>query len=327
MPVLNIVESLRAGILRDLMETWKQDMPKWEAETNLLVKKLSVTNLREARYVWKESVPFPQFWPYGKGRQYKLFRDRSITVALWNYEITIPWSGFDADDDQLGKGDVKAHVQSVVQRYGQLPITLLSEYFNGTAIEQPSLGNAWDGAALFSATDGDGAARLGASGGNILSSSGVTVTGIVHDFAAAQQRFMSFVDPTAGKPIFDEAMVGYNKMTAMIPKELNEVFQKATQSEYIRMDTGNNTSETNYLKGTFQYKINPFLTDTSDWYIVLDHPYYKPFVYRAPGDVESIIADASNSDHAREYNEFALYTHVRLGLAPFFPGSIIKVNS
>lgn len=325
MPTINNIESRRAGILADLKETWRQSMPKWEQQTNLLVRKLSVTNLREASYVWKESLPFPSYWPYGKGREYKTFRDRRITVNLWNYELSIPWAGFDADDDQLG--DVKTHVQSAVDRYGQLPIVLLSEYFNGTAVEQPALSYTYDGASLYSATDGDGSNRLGVSGGNIITGTGATTSGVLHDFASAQQRFMSFVDPTASKPIFDESMVGYDKMTAIIPKELNEIFQKATQAEFIKVDPGNITSETNYLKGTFKYVINPFLTDTSDWYIVLDHSFYKPFVYRAPGDVSSIIADASNSDHAREYNEFVLYTHVRLGLAPFFPGSTIKVNN
>lgn len=325
MPSVNNIESRRAGILADLKETWRQDMPKWEQVTNLLVRKLAVTNLREASYVWKESLPFPSYWPYGMGRKKKTFRDRRITINLWNYELSIPWQGFDADDDQLG--DMKTHVQSAVDRYGQLPITLFTEYFNGTAIEQPYLSYPYDGATLFSATDGDGNARLGATGGNIITGTGATTSGVLHDFAVAQQRFMSFVDPTSSKPFFDEAMVGYDKMVAIIPKELNEIFQKATKAEFIKTDPGNMTSETNYLKGTFEYRINPFLSDTSDWYIVLNHRYYKPFVYRAPGDVSSIIADASNSDHARETNEFVLYTHVRLGLAPYFPGSIIKVNN
>ena len=148
-----------------------------------------------------------------------------------------------------------------------------------------------------------------------------------HRACHAQQRFMQFVDPNAGKPIFDEDMVNYNNLEAIIPITMNEIFQKATNAEYIRIDPGSITSETNYLKGTFKYRISPFLTDTSDWYIVVRHPYYRPFLYRTPKDVETVIADINNSDHAREVNENIIYTHIRNAIGVWFPGVIIKVNN
>lgn len=325
MPLPNIDRSLQAGILANLKETWQQTMPTFENQQDLFIYKLPYTNIRNATYVWKESLPFPELWPYGKGRQYKSFKDRYITLNKVNYELSIPWSKFDEEDDQLG--DLRTHINKCVERYGLLPIVLLYEYFNGVAVMNPSLKTAYDGASLFSATDGDGNARLGVTGGNIVTGSGLTVAGIIHDFAVAQQRYMSMVDPTAGKPIFSEEDVSYNKMVAIIPIQLNEIFQKATNAEMIRIDSSNNTSESNYLKGTFEYRISPFLTDTSDWYICLKNKYWKPFVYVSPQNIETVVADINNSDHAREYNEYAIYTHIRSALGMWFPGTIMKINN
>lgn len=325
MPVANNTYSRVAGILADLKETWRQSIPKFEADQSLLMHKLPYNSIREATWVWKESLPFPEYWPYSKDRKVKTFRDRAITLGYYPYELSLSWNGFDEEDDQLH--DMKSHVQGAVDRYGLLPTVLMYEYFNGTAVQLPQLYLCYDGAGLFSGTDGDGNARLGATGGNIITGTGATVSGVLHDFAAAQQRFMKFVDPNASKPIFDENMLGYSNMEAIIPIELNEIFQKASQAEMIRTDPGNITSETNYLKGTFKYRISPFLTDTSDWYIVLKHSYYKPFLYRSPKDVETIIADMSNSDKARSTYEKTIHTHIRTAIGLWFPGVIIKVNN
>ena len=325
MPVANNQYSRMAGVLAELKETWRQTIPKFEKDQELLVHKLPYCGLRNAPYAWKESLPFPSYWPYGMPRQVKSFRDRVIYLGYVPYQLAIAWNKFDEEDDQLG--DLKTHVQASVQRYGQLPTVLIYEYFNGTAVELPQLYQAYDGAGLFSATDGDGNARLGASGGNIITGTGVTASGVLHDIAVAQQRFMQFIDPNAAKPIFDEDMVTYNNLEAIIPITMNEIFQKATNAEYIRVDPGSITSETNYLKGTFKYRISPFLTDTSDWYIVVRHPYYRPFLYRTPKDVETVIADINNSDHARETNENIIYTHIRNAIGVWFPGVIIKVNN
>lgn len=325
MPTVINERSLQAGIQANLMETWRQRMPDFEKQRRLFVFDIPYTDIRNPTYVWKESLPFPEMWPYGKGRKYKTFKDRYIQLNKIPYELSIPWNKFDEEDDQLG--DMRTHIQRCVERYGMLPYILVSEYFTGVAVYNPSLKYAYDGASLFSATDGDGNARMGVTGGNIISGSGTTVAGVLHDFAVAQQRFMGMVDPTAGKPIFSEDEVNYSKMVAMIPKELNELFQKATKSNMLRVDSTNNTSESNWLLGTFEYQINPFLTDTSDWYIVVKNDYWKPFVYISPKSIETILADVNNSDRAREYNEYAIYSHIRNALGVWFPGTMIKVNN
>ena len=325
MPVINVHESRQAGVISELMETWRQQMPIFEKQQQLLCRFLKFTKIRKAAYPFKESVPFPKYWGYGMTRTYQVFRDRVIELGIVPYELTIPWNAFDEEDDLLG--DTRTHVQGAVKRFGQLPDVLLSEYINGIADLNPTLYNAYDGASLFSATDGNGNDRLGVSGGNIVTGSGLTVAGVIHDYHVVQRRMMQWLDPTASKPIFSPDEAQYSNLAAIGPLAANEVFKKAAKGEFLKTDAGNITSETNIIKGEFEFHLNPYLTDSSDWYVVLKHPYLKAFAYRAPRDVKTIIADINNSDKARETNEYSVYSHVRTRLGVWFPGVIVKVNN
>lgn len=325
MPILDNTNSLRAGILRDLRDTWKNRAPVFEKQQALWTKFIPYKNLRKAEFAWKESLPFPKPWKYGTGRTYQILKDRKIDISYHAYELSIPYNYYDAEDDQLG--DMKPHIQSAVDRFLMIPDKFIAEYLNNSASLLPSISNAYDGVVIFSAVDGSGAARFGVTGGNIITGSGAgTVAAFVQDLAAAQRRFLDFLD-TAGQQIYNEEMVAYTSLHAVIPNSLNEIAQKASKSEYLRIDLGNTVSESNFVKGEFTYHINPYLTDTSDWYVVVDHPYWKMFAYRSPKDIRQIFADFSNSDRAREYNEEALMADVRVGIGPWAPFTAIKVNN
>ena len=321
--LLSNIQSRAAGVQAELSRTWQYRFPVFEKQQNALIRQLPYTNLRNAPYVWKEVAPTVVPWPYGTTRTHQSFQDRKIELDIFPYNLSIPWSQWDEEDDQVG--DFRPSVQKCVDRYLQLPDRLFTEYLNGTASLNPEIKLAYDGAAMFSATNGDGAARFGATGGNIINGSGFTPADVLHDVAIAQQRFLNFKDP-ANEILFGEDGVEYKDMLCIIPQSLNEIFQAATQSEFLRRDTMNATSESNYLKGTFEFRINNRLTDQNDWYIVLENHDWKPMIYRSPKDIRSIIADYNNSDHARETNEYVFYSDVRVGMGLWCPFVIIKVN-
>lgn len=317
--------SLLAGVIDALAKTWEQPFPEYDSLVKLMALTLPQTSLRTAPYAFKESVGFPIYWPIGEPRSAQGFKDRVIEITNRAYEMTITWNIFNKIDDQLK--DLLPHVQTAVQRYKLLPIILMSEYLNGVPSYNPSLQNCYDGAVLYSATDGDGANRLGVSGGNIVTGDGLDPSGVLKSLAKAQRRFLEFKDPTGEKPIFDEASVDYTKLTIIGPPAANEVLQRASKSEYLRVDPLNTVSESNFMKGTFKYYINPFLTDSSDLFVFAEHPYWKAFAYRAPKSPEVVFGDKNNSDRARWYNEEGIYTDIRLGIAPFFCASTVKINN
>jgi len=325
MPKVDITYSLRAGVQKALADTWRQEYPKWEGVVKNLCFMLPPTTLRKAPYVFKESTPVPKPWPYGMPRTRQTIRDRLVESSLFPFELTVPYSLWDAKDDQLG--DLKSHLSSSIQRFGLLAPKMIAEYLNGTASLNPSLVNAYDGVSLFSATDGSGAARFTRTGGNIVTSSGLTTAAIFHDLCVVQRAFMAFKD-TAGEYIFDEKNVEYTKFTVYCRPELNEVFQTIAKSEFIKKDaTSIGGPESNYLKGTFKYELFSYLDSSSyDWYVQAEHPYWKAFAYRAPGDVHSLWEELANSDRARETNEEAFMADVRIGMIPWMPACFVKVN-
>lgn len=324
MAVIENTNSRTQGAYRDLTETWRNKFPVYEELNRLFSRYLPDRGVRFAKYAWKESVPFPTFWDFDKGRTRKMFQDRSLEIGIYPYELTIDSRGYDLEDDQLGDGS--EHVKGAVDRFLQIPQKLIHEYLNGSADLNPSLLNSYDGASLYSATEGGGANRLGASGGNIVTGTGVTVSAFSNDLYSVQQRFLEFTD-TAGEILFSPAEVDFGKFIVVVPPELNEVAQQVAEAEYLRVDLANNTSQSNILKGKFRVKMSNLLTDASDWFVVLDHPYWKPFALRQARDVRSIWADMANSDRSKEYNLESLYADTRTGLGPWFVGTTIKVNN
>lgn len=325
-PSINITNSLRAGIQREFMDMWRQKFPVFQKQQEIWMRFLPWVNLRTAPYVWKESIPFPEPWPYDSPRTYKTFSDILINIGIFPYDLTIPFSGFDEEDDQLG--DVRTHLALSAQRFLQIPDKLISEYLTGVASLNFELLNAYDGVTLYSATDGDGAARFGVTGGNIVTGTGLTAPALLTDYATAQRRLLTFQDTTNDSPIFAEEDVQYNRLWAIIPASLNEEFKKMSKSQDLRIDLANNTSQSNWILGEINYRINPYLTG-DDWYIVVEHPYWKPFACRMPGDkgIRQIFADFNNSDRAREYNQYAVYSDVRIGIAPWQPAVTVKINN
>lgn len=316
-------ESMRAGVLGDLQETYRQKAPIFEKQQNLLVRKLPKTNLREARYPFKESTPFPEPRAYGAGRNYQSFKDRVITLGLNLFDVAIEWDRFDEADDQIG--DLRQQVDSTVNRFLMLPDVLIAEYFNGTASYNYSLKNCYDGATMFSATDGAGANRMGVSGGNLVTGSGLAFTSVSHDLFTVSQRFSYMVDPTAGKPIFSPDEVNFNKLHVIFPNSLSEIFYNLAEAKNLRLDTMSYGQQDNILVGKFGVHPNPYLTNTKDYYVVVEHSYWKPFVFRAPDSPEHFVADINNSDHSREYNKNAIIHQVRTDIGPWMPATIIKV--
>ncbi len=327
MPIINNDNSRLAGVIDAVSETWQNRYPVFQEMQNLMFHNVPYTNIRNAEYVWKEALPFPKKWDYGRGRTYQTFLDRLITCRVMPFELSIPFNLYDERDDQLQ--DVRKHVSKSVERFHMISDRLFSEYLNGARSLNDRLEVAYDGGGLFSATQGAGGApRLGVAGGNIVTGSGTTPDAILADVATVQARLLDMQDEE-GQPFFTEADVDYDKLVVIGPNRLNESLQKASKSEFIKSDPANITSESNYQVGTWQYKLNPYLTNQNDLYVVVNNDYWKPFIHRSPDGegIRSIFADFNNSDRARNTNEAAILTDVRIGLTPWFVGSIVKINN
>lgn len=323
-PTLNNRQSLVAGIRNDLGETFRQAIVIFRKTQEKVFKFLPDSKIRTTTYTWKEESQRPEIWEQGKERSYSTLRDRAMQLTKIMYQLSIGWDLLDEEDDQMG--DLKTHVQYQINQFGQIPDRVIADYFNSTATIVPSLKTCYDGAVLFSALNGDGGNRGNTVGGNIITSSGKTVEGMLTDIARAQERFLDFKTDNAEMPFFDESMASIRNLYIIAPNSWNRIILEASEGEFLKTDTTNNVSQSNVFKGKFEGQLNPYLTDSSSFYVVVAHPYFKPFIGNSPTNLSSIIANYDNSDIARKYHQNIFYAHLRSSYAPWFPLSIIKVN-
>lgn len=324
MPVISITNSIRPGIQAALSKTWEQEFPEYKIQKSWLLHFLPWVSIRHAEYGFKERVPMIKPWPYGTGRIWQTFKDRRITVSIFPYDLSQMWSGWDAEDDQIG--DLPQHVASGMKRFVQLPDVLFSEYLTGVKSLNPELTLAYDGVPTCNAVDGDGEDRFGVAGGNIVIGSGVaTHAQIVQDMKTIRRRFLEMQEPVTGMPLHVPSLVSYEKIRYIIPTALDGVFKGIADQDMIYTDPNINTAQSNFLKGKIKFEVNQYLTDVNDWYAIIEHNYWKAFGYRGPESIDQIRADMSNSDHAREFNELGSLSHCRVGLSPWATFCIIKV--
>jgi len=327
MPNSAFTSAMRAGVTGEIKDTFKQAMYEDQVMRNILYRFIPTSkgDARQKLLSFKSATPFPSLWKYGESRKYKGIKDYFYSMELYNYELAITWNKFDEFDDQIG--DVRQQAQSATNRFFQLQDVQYTEYLDGVKDLNPELKTAWTGTSLFNTVDGDGNDLFGAVGGNIISGLGTGADAIQKNLMQVQRRGILMKDPIANKPLFSPKDLGFEKMHCIVPASMNEEFYVASQSKFFKRSTNNNTSEDNVLQQKFSYSINPYLVDQNDWYVVINHPYWKPFLLRAPDSVETFMADESNSDWARDRAEYGVYMNVRTGLAPYMQNTIFKVSN
>ena len=328
--------SLKGGILTQLQDTWEYDPPEYKAEQDILIRNVEnedgkpITR-RIAEFAFKETVPFPVYWPMGTRRQTRAYRDRVLTVYNQKYELSIEWSKEDEEDDQLG--DFVPHAQTAILHYKQLRSQFAIEYLEGTAASQPFLLNAFDGSPLFANVDGDGNARFQVTGGNTIVGTGIATTDqFLNDYFKAQRQFLKFKNP-ASRPIYTSADVAFKNLAIIVPPNLNKVAREALVGYYVATTPTLNHPNSNIVAEEVKKQVNELLfvnnllSDSNSWYMVVKHKLWKPVLHWDRLTPVEYIANMDNSDLAREFYKGAIYTHCRRGAVPYAPWSAMKITN
>lgn len=315
---------LRIKVLEDFADILQKKQVTYEKRWGTIFREIPTT-LRYVEEAMWESVPMPKIWHYGTGRTRRSVKDLYLTLYHYNWELTLAWLRWD-EEDISNNDKVQRLLDAQAQRFVQLPDVFVAEYLANTADVYPALSNCYDGVALYSATDGDGAARFGVTGGNILTGNGVANTAqIKADLFAARRRFLDFQD-TEGQPYYTSEECEITNMLIVHSTAITEIIETVRDAEYAYMDTGINTAATNIVKGKFEAWNNQRISG-NDWFVILKHPFLKPWCRVTRQDIEQQLEDESNSDRSRDTAERASLCHMRFGIAPFAPQSIIQINN
>ena len=327
MPNSAFQSAMRAGVTGQISDTFKGRMAEDTAMRTMLYKFIPTTkgDARQILLSFKSSTPFPSLWKYGTSRDYKGLKDYFHAVNLYNYQLNITWDKFDESDDQLQ--DIRSQASSAVVRFFEMQDVLYTEYLDGVKDLNPSLGLSWTGTSLFNTVDGDGNDLYGVSGGNIITGTGTSASAIQHDLAQVRKRAMNMKDPIAGRPLFRNSEITYDKFHCISPAGLDNAFLEASESKFFKRKADNNTSEDNIFLNKISYTPNQNLIDQNDWFVVINHPTWKPFILRSPGNVETFMSDESNSDIARDKGQYGIHMNVRTGLVPYMQNVIYKISN
>lgn len=160
-----------------------------------------------------------------------------------------------------------------------------------------------DGVGPISALDGQGDARFGVSGGNLVTGVDVS-TGAGFRSAVGQmiERLIQFKDPR-GQPLHSQRLALRKGVTVMFPPGLLlqwlEAFQQ-TQTPYVGSSTAaGNVPVTNALiEGGYQISplINPYLTDETRIYMTLNGAPIPLFFQVRTKPLRSLYFNPTNSE-------------------------------
>lgn len=289
------------------------------------------------RYTYLESTPQMRIWRRNDPRSSKGFRAVSWTTDTYDFQVKVEYHRNDERDHQ-GKRTISAKAQTAGNSAAAMPIRLATQVIEGATNHAllPAIPTAPDGAAMYATTAG-GAARFGVTNGNLLTGTGVTPQAITDDLYSGLQQFMGMLDPTDSLPLWDPDIV-MQGVTIMYPVALMQEFAQAFKwARPWYKDLGASTTDVSVAAATsnllqdagvkYTLFVNPYLTDTIDWYIFLNASPIKPLYRGVHEALQNDLWNRSNSDRSRDEKIDAVGWDARwsIGLGPCF--QTIKINN
>lgn len=284
-----------------------------------------------------KSAPHGVRWPRGATRRTKGFDSWTMTVVNHDWQNGVKAHENDLADDRTSSLEARAGVAGT--NMGRLPERIffqIEESITNTDL-LPALPNAPDGAALFSATDGDSADRFGVSGGNIISGSGVaTASAIQTDYAAALVRARQFLD-TEGQPYYG-ADILKSGITIVASVANQFVFDKAFEQKFNVVVVQNVAGDQNVGGATqsnpvqdagrmpVRVLLSPYKT-TNDWSIWFHGAPIRPIFQQTRQALQMTMANRQNSDECRDHKLIKWLWDERAGYGVNFPIGCIKINN
>ncbi len=327
---------LTAGLRSEFADTYlKQKRASDTRVSDVMLTDVPSDKLTEI-YGYFESAPHMRRWVRGKGIPSKPFASKQFSVTNKDWGQRVEWHRNDRMDDQTGT--LFEAAQAAGRSAGALDERILFQIMTAASDFDllESIPNAPDGVALFSTVDGDGAARFGATNGNLLSGSGVATGSAIRTDLWSVIAQARLYQGTEGQPLFDDAMLDAG-VTIMYGAANEEVFREAFVQEltaFIRTgastsDTGGVAAVTNtVLASGMPITLWPTqrITD-NDWFVAFKGAPKKAIFSQNREALQEEFATMENSDSARETGIEYGQWHLRKGYGVALPYGLIKVNN
>ncbi len=204
-------------------------------------------------YQWLGDVPGIKEWVDSKTLQ-KL-RGADFLILNKDWEATIEVDRNHIDDDQLGM--YRPRIMELGEEAKRHPDELVS-----TARKNGTSKACYDGKNFYATNHSFG---MSGSHSNLLTGTGVTAATVRADLFAAKAALRKYKSDQ-GKPFMRRR--GPLDLLAIIPPDLEKVFD----------ELNNPAPGSTVPKTPITYEIDPYLTDTNDWYLDYVGAPIKPFI-------------------------------------------------
>lgn len=327
-------DALRGDIRVDFLDTLRA---RTQRQTKLAqIMEMGVpSEQRTERYFYWESAPIPVRWNRGEPIPVDTVRSRSYSVTNYTWARAIPWHEEDEEDDQTGS--MSGRARDLAKEFTNLPMRVAIQILRATTDPDllPSIPNAPDGAAMFSATDGAGANRFGVSGGNIVTQTGTTSAAFRTDFFSAIER-ISLFQGTKGEPFYGEDLDedGYLVLYGSHQKkEFLEAFKQGTVKEaQLNVAGAENVGAAGVTNVILDGDMRVTLWSTArlssfNGFMVfaLGAP-VKPLSRQVRLAITTDEANRSNSDRSRDLREDRFQAFARFGFGVNLPIGAVSVQ-
>lgn len=271
----------------------------------------------------------PVFWPRGRPISSKAFKDMGLTIRVDAWGTKVEYHRDDAKDDQTGSLVTMAKNSGGL--WFQRDDSNWFQVFNATTDSDglPAALTAMDGAACFSATDGDSAARFGVTGGNIVTGQAFTSgAGIRAGYQAALSRMFQFQN-TESQPLLDPGAKNFLVFGAAADlAAYNEGFKQQMVLGAAPTSTSNGGVSNVIADAGYNVTLN--ITQrlgTGVMVVACTDVPVKPLVRAKRADPEENFETMENSDRARDTRKEAVQYHARTGYGVGLPFGLIKVTT
>ena len=329
MPVI-AASLLVNGLRADFADTYSAIRNRQAQAALALVMELDVaaTN-RYHDFGYFEAGPHAELWRRGDSIPTEGFDSKSVRAVVHNWGRRVEWHENDRADDQTQS--LSDQARSAGRSWGLLPERMFFDLLLGTTTTLPAVPTAPDGAAFF-ATTASGAARFGASSGNLLTGSGVaTASAIQTDFYNAIEQAKAYQDGK-GQPLFDADTTDGPVLIihgSGNTQAFEEAFLQKRQGVVKGTDAG--TTPTNIVQDASR---NVKLWGTSrisdnDWFVFfLNAPKKPTFQLTRKALLEqSAFEGSQNSDRVRDTGMEYIQWQSRSGAGIALPFGAIKINN
>jgi hypothetical protein len=279
-------------------------------------------------YGYATTAPVMRRWDEGGAIPTDAFLSRAFYCRNYKWGVAVPISRVTIADDQLKL--VVARAKEVAGTSGLLKERIFYQLLtNGSVPDNnqllPAIPLCPDGVALYSATDGGGAARFGRTGGNLNSPGAgqLSAAAVIQDVFTDLQIFAAFQN-TQGQPLFPSDSIMKKLLAFHNPAYVGS--WTAAINQLFNVSSSGNAAPSNVI-----IDANMKLANVASAKITNNYSYMfateienKAIFWQIREPMTEMYANEGNSDRSREFDENKWYARMRAGAAYGLPYNTVR---